>query len=98
MRLELVSDSVVHVPDLKPAVPAHTREIRLNANTLASVDRAESHLRNPVNVVVLFSRHFAFTKGIEELDSSFGTSREDLPVIRRESNCEDLLLVTDESL
>lgn len=98
VRLELVPDGIIDVPDLEPAVPAHASEKWLNSNTLALIDGAESNLRDPVIVVAGFSGHLAISEGIEESDLLLGSGCEDLSVVRGESDSEDFLLVADESL
>lgn len=101
VSLEGVSDLEVGVPDLQSTVPTDRGEVRSEGLNLVGRlhDGGVSNAGDPVRVVFLFSRgELAFTENVPELDFSFGTSGENLSVIRGEGNGVDFRLVTNESL
>ena len=60
--------------------------------------RGESDTADPLGVVVFSDGDLALTEGVPQLDGSVAGSRDDLSVVRGESNREDILLVSNESL
>ena len=57
----------------------------------------ESDAGNPLGVAVLLDGELADTDGVPELDGSVSGGREDLSVVGREGDREDVLGVADES-
>lgn len=57
----------------------------------------ESNARDPLGVTVVGDVELAFTQGVPQLDSSVSGSRDDLSVVGREGDGQDVASVTDES-
>lgn len=60
--------------------------------------RGESHTRNPLTVSFLLNREFAVTKSVPQLDGPVTRTRNNLPVVGRERNGQDISIVSYESL
>jgi len=86
------------VPDLEVSVPSDGGEV-LSAGGLGG-GGDESHLGDPIVVVVLLDGVLAVTLHVPELDLAVGAGGEDVPAVARDSAGKDLLgvAVLDESL
>lgn len=82
--------AVGQIPDLDDLVPTS----RHNQGLLGG--GRETDARDPVVVLVFLNGVFALTEGVPELDSLITSSGDDLSVISREANREDVTLVGDE--
>lgn len=69
MCLECISEGVVEVPDLEPAVPSDRNEVGVDA----LVDGGEPNHAYPIGVVALLGGEFAIAQGVEQLQLAFGT-------------------------
>lgn len=58
---------------------------------------AESHAGNPLSVALLGDGELAVTEGVPQLDGSVAGTRDDLTVVGREGDGEDVVGVADES-
>ena len=83
--------AVVKVPDLDELVPTGRHD-----NGLLEVG-GEADARNPLGVTVLGDDELALSKGVPEVDGAVARSRDDLTVIGREGDGENILLVSDET-
>jgi hypothetical protein len=88
VELEL---AIGEIPDLDELVPTTRDDDRVGGV------RGESDTRSPVSVALIFNGVFAFTKSVPQLDGLVSGSRNNLSVVSRESNTQDVLGVTDES-
>ena len=99
MHLDAVLDvEGLVVPDFEVSVPSDGGEV-LSAGSFGG-GGDESHLGNPIVVVVLLDSVLAVTLDVPELDFTVGTRREDVSAIAGDSGRKDLLgvAVLDESL
>ncbi len=78
--------AVSQVPDLDHLVPTSGDD-----DGVLSVGR-ETNARNPV-VVSVVNAVFAFTQSVPQLDGAVSGARDDLSVINREGNAQDVLLI-----
>jgi len=83
--------AVGQVPDLNSLVPS-TR----NNDWVLGVWR-ESNTADPVRVSVLFNGVLALSQSVPQLDGLVSGSRDDLSVVSRESNAQDILAVSNKS-
>jgi len=79
------------LPDLHELVPSTA-----DNNGVLGV-RAESHARNPVLVSLLGDGELAVTEGVPELDCAVARSRNDLSVVGRERDRENIVGMSDKS-
>jgi len=79
------------LPDLNQLVPTS----RHNDGVLGV--RAESHARDPLGVSLVGDGEFAVTQGVPQLDGPITRARDDLSVVGREGNGEDIVGVADET-
>lgn len=77
-----------HLDDLVPTSGNNDRVHRVGR---------ESNARDPLGVTVLGDVEFAFTQGVPQLDSSVSRGGNDLSVVGREGNGQDVTSVSDES-
>lgn len=56
---------------------------------------AESDARDPVSVSLLSDRELAVSEGVPQLDRPVARSRHDLPVVGREGDGENVVVVSD---
>ena len=82
--------AVSQIPNLDDLVPTSR-----NNQWLLGGGR-ETNARDPVVVLVLLNGVLALAQGVPELDALVATGRDDLSVISRETNREDIALVRDE--
>jgi len=57
----------------------------------------ESHARNPIGVTLLGDGEFAVAEGVPQLDCSVARTRDDLTVVSREGDGENIGGVADET-
>jgi len=89
---QIVSELAVgKIPDFDEFVPTSRDD-----HGVGSI-RRESNTADPFSVAVLVDGVFAFSEGIPELDGFVSRTRDDLSVISRESNAQDVLRVANES-
>lgn len=81
----------VNIPYLNELVPS-----RGDNNWVLWVG-AESNARNPIGVSLLVDGELAVTESVPQLDASVARSGDDLSVIGREGNGEDVVGVSDET-
>jgi hypothetical protein len=79
------------LPDLNKLIPSTA-----DNNRVLGV-RAESHARNPVLVSLVSDSELAVTKSVPELNCSVAGSRNNLSVIGREGNRENVVGVSNKS-
>ncbi len=82
--------AVGQIPDLDDLVPTSRNNQRLLGG------RRETNAGDPVVMLVLLDGVLALTQGVPELDGLVTTGRDDLSVVSRETDREDIALVGDE--
>lgn len=96
MRLESVSNLEIGVPNFESSVPSDRGEIGFEGRLGGGLQlRRISNLRNPVLMVMLFRGIFAISKSIPEFNFLISTRRNNLSVIRGETDGEDFFLVSN---
>jgi len=90
-EVELQSEVLTKAPDLDETIPAAR-----DSNRSGRVG-GEGNIRDPLGVALVLKGELALTEGVPELDKTITAARHDLTVVRRESNGEDILGVTDEA-
>jgi hypothetical protein len=83
--------AVTQVPDLDELIPT-TRD----DHWVAWV-RGKTNSANPFGVSLFLDGVFALSQGVPQLDGLISGSRDDLSVVGREGNAQDVLGVTDET-
>mmetsp|Transcript_9105 Transcript_9105/g.28847 ORF Transcript_9105/g.28847 Transcript_9105/m.28847 type:complete len:281 (+) Transcript_9105:58-900(+) len=81
--------AVREVPHLDQLVPAARHDQRVGGR------RREADARDPLGVAVLGDGVLALAERVPQLDRLVARARHDLPVVRREGDREDVLLVRD---
>ena len=82
--------AVGEIPNLDDLVPSSRDYQRLLGGG------RETDARNPVVVLILLNGVLALTECVPQLDGLVATRRDDLSVVRRETNAENVALVRDE--
>jgi hypothetical protein len=83
--------AVTQVPDLDELVPT-TRDDHWVGSVWREADSA-----GPFSVSLFFDGVLALTQGVPQLDGLISGGRDDLSVVSREGNAQDILVVTDEA-
>lgn len=92
VALKVVLDSEVGgTPNLDKTIPASRDENR------GVEGWREADARDPLSVTTFSQGKLALTEGVPELDSAISGARNNLTVVRREGNREDILGVSNES-
>jgi len=79
------------IPDLHELIPAST-----DNNRVLGI-RRESYARDPISVSLFRDCVLAITESVPQLYGSIARAGDDLAIIRRETNREDVVFVTDKS-
>jgi len=90
-KVELEGEGV-ETPDLHKTVPASS-----DTDGLSSISGSKGNSADPLRVAALAEDVLLLTDGVPETGSAVAGAREDLTVVVREGNREDVLLVTDET-
>jgi len=78
MSLELISNSLVLIPDLQPSVPSYWHNVWVDALN----EGGESNLTDPISVEMSGLSMFQFSLDVVQLDFFLCTSTKDVSVIR----------------